>query len=118
MFEKTPKYLGSKKSVQRIKHLLGESLKIVVVVCNPTLRAFSDWSHVMYSNGTGFGEKMDQYINFEDYLDKVTNELKNEASSEDYVMSIYSGENSHFSILTNAHSEYQLKKRPKSQKSR
>ena len=51
-------------------------IKIVVVVCNPVYRAWSDWSHVIHSNGTGFGEKMKKYKNFEDYVNKVLFELE------------------------------------------
>ena len=102
VFEKTPKYLGSKNTPKRIKKMLG-NIKIVVVVCNPVYRAWSDWSHVIHSNGTGFGEKMKKYKNFEDYVNKVLFELeKNDKGNDDnYIMSIYSSKNSEFSIITN-----------------
>jgi len=104
VFEKTPKYLGSKIVPSRIAQTLDrESLKIVVVVCNPVYRAWSDWSHVTKHKTNAFGEKMDKYVDFDDYVDKVTEHLmKNDrALNDEYIMNIYGSAISEYSIITN-----------------
>ena len=103
VFEKTPKYLGSKLAAKRIKEIFQNDIKIVVVVCNPVYRAWSDWSHVIHSNGTGFGEKMKKYKNFDDFVDNVTKKLEHQdrGNDDEFVMNVYSSKHSETSIISN-----------------
>lgn len=116
VFEKTPKYITLDGVAQRIKKSLPDSddLKIIVVVCDPIKRAFSDFTHVKNSNppvwddvlkikyNNSFGNFVESSVK---YMQEVFNDPKKRPEPtknfQHFIHGLYKSETPELTILSN-----------------
>ena len=116
VFEKTPKYITLDGVAERMKKSLPDSddLKIIVVVCDPVKRAFSDYTHVIHSNppvwedalkhtyNNSFGSYLSKSIEYlESAFNNPTNRPDPTKNFQHFVHQIYKSDRPELSILSN-----------------